>query len=464
MSTTLPPTPPISPVMRQTLEILQWAAEGFANANRIRRARLTGNPEFTGADAMQMYLKSQGIDIQHLDDVVRGLMQDGQTAASVKEVMDVVSDAAIKSPKDLSELVQRLARAATGTVPPPNTTPAAAPPGTSWTMSPSGKQRFRPEYTSAASPAGKQRFRPEYTSAACKSGVTPHVPAAPQPPVQAANEVPAKAPEVSALPVCVDIVSPVAIITSAASCSCTDPPPEAAPVAHPPRTGEQTGSSEADEAGMSRLDALERRLDVVEANQAREIAQLRQWATEQLHTLSKRIAKSEAVNGRIEQEHAALKQRVQQLEAALAARDGKMPDKTGSTAKQTESSPAMPLEPAQDPAQPGHAPAERVQETPEPPVAVSATAPIDETAPAAGREDPPPAAPEKAHAPATTEASAAVPSSVDPARPTDLEGRIERAEKRLHEVETNRHMIDELKRDLTHQRGAVHHTLPEEQG
>lgn len=462
MSTTLPPTPPLSPVMRQTLEVLQWAAEGFANANRIRRARLAGAPEFTGADAMQMYLKSQGIDIQHLDDVVRGLMQDGQTAASVKEVMDVVSDAAIKSPKDLSDLVQRLARAATGTVPPPDTTPAAAPPGTSWTMSSSGKQRFRPEYTSATSPAGKQRFRPEYTSAACKSGVTPHVPSAPLPPVQAANEVPATAPDVSTLPVCVDIVSLAAIVTSAASCSCVDPPPEAAPFAPPPRT-EQTASRGTGEAGMSRLDALERRLDVVEANQAREIAQLRQWATEQLHTLSERIAKREAVSDRIEQEHAALKQRVQQLEAALAARDGKMSEKKDSTAEQAESSPATPPEPARDPAQPEHAPAERVQETPEPPVAVSAAAPLDETAPAVGREDPPPAAPEQAPAPATPEASAAVPSSAEPARPADLEGRLERAEMRLHEIETNRHMIDELKRDLTHQLGAVNHALPEEQ-
>ena len=448
MSTTLPPTPPLSPVMRQTLEVLQWAAEGFANANRIRRARLAGAPEFTGADAMQMYLKSQGIDIQHLDDVVRGLMQDGQTAASVKEVMDVVSDAAIKSPKDLSDLVQRLARAATGTVPPPDTTPAAAPPGTSWTMS----------------PAGKQRFRPEYTSAACKSGVTPHVPSAPPPVVQAANEVPAKAPDVSTLLVCGDIVSPASTVTSAASCSCTDLPPEAAPVAPPPRTGEQTAPSETDEAGMSRLDALERRLDVVEANQAREIAQLRQWATEQLQALSERIAKSEAVNGRIEQEHAALKQRVQQLEAALAARDGKVSEKTGSMTEQAESSPATPPDPAQDPAQPGHAPTERVQETPELQMAVSAAAPSEQKAPTAGSEDPPPAAPEQAPAAATPDASAAVPSSADPARPTDLDGRLERAEMRLHEVETNRHMIDELKRDLTHQLGAVHHALPEEQG
>lgn len=211
---------------------------------------------------------------------------------------------------------------------------------------------------------------------------------------------------------------------------------------------------------MSRLDALERRLDAIEADQAREIAELRRWATEQLHVLSERIAKREAASGRIEREHEALTQRVQQLEAALAARAGKMSEKTDSTAEQAESSPATPLEPAQERAQPSHAPAERVQEKPEPPVAVSAAAPIDQTAPAAGREDPPPAAPEQAPAPA----SAAVPSSADPARPTDLDGRLERAEMRLHEIETNRHMIDELKRDLTHQLGAVHHALPEEQG
>ena len=458
MSTTLPPTPPLSPVMRQTLEVLQWAAEGFANANRIRRARLTGTPEFTGADAMQMYLKSQGIDIQHLDDVVRGLMQDGQTAASVKEVMDVVSDAAIKSPKDLSGLVQRLARAATGTVPQSDTTPAAAPPGTSWTMSSSGKPRFRPEYTSAATPAGKQRFRPEYTSAACRSGVTPHVPPAPQPPVKAANEVPAKAPDVSTPPVCVDIASPASTVSSAASCSCTDlpPSPAAAPTAPPPRTGEQEPSSGTGETGMSRLEALERRLDAIEADQAREIAELRRWATEQLQALSDRIAKSEAASGRIEQEHEALKQRVQRLEAALAAQDSKISEEAGSAAEHAASTPAG--EPPPEPA------AECVQETPDPQTVAAPAAPIGEEAPAADRDEPPAAAQDQPHAAAAPEASAAMPPTTEPDHRTDLDGRLERAERRLDEVETNRHTIDELKRDLAHQLGAVHRNLPEEQG
>lgn len=213
---------------------------------------------------------------------------------------------------------------------------------------------------------------------------------------------------------------------------------------------------------MSRLGALERRLDAIEADQAREIAELRRWATEQLHALSERIAKREAASGRLEQEHEALKQRVQQLEAALAARDGKMSEEAGSTAEPAASAPPGPPEPAHERAQPGHAPEERVQETPAPQAAAAPVAPIDEKPSAAGREDPPAAAQEQA--PTPPKASAAAPPSAEPARPTDLEGRIERAEKRLHEVETNRHMIDELKRDLTHHVGAVHPKLSEEQG
>ncbi len=148
---------------------------------------------------------------------------------------------------------------------------------------------------------------------------------------------------------------------------------------------------------------------------------------------------------------------MQQLEAALSARDSKMSEETGSTTEHA-STPAGPPEPPPEPA------AERVQETRDPQATAAPAAPIDEEAPAADRDELPAAAQDQPLAAATPETSAAVPSSTGPAHSTDLEGRLERAEKRLDEVETNRNTIDELKRELAHQLGAVHRNLPEEQG
>lgn len=313
MSTTIPETQPLSPTMRHTLELVKWVAEGFASAHRIRRARIAGAPEFTGAEAMEMYLKSQGIDLPHLDQVVRGLMEDGNAAAAVKEVADVVSEAAVRSPKDLSELVQRLAHAATGRVPQPDTTTA-----------PPGRPLIRPEFIRGTSPSGgKPRFRPEYTSAARRSGGAAHVPCV-DPPPPAANEAPHADPSV-----CVDATRPASTVASPTSCACTDPPAPAGTVAG---TADRPAQTEADVEGTravakdedprpQRLDALERRLDALEADLAREIAALRQWTTEQLRVLSERIAASTAASESLKQEHEALKQRVQQLEAALASRE-----------------------------------------------------------------------------------------------------------------------------------------------
>lgn len=417
MSTTLPETQPLSPTMRHTLELVKWAAEGFANAHRIRCARIAGAPEFSGAEAMEMYLKSQGIDLPRLDKVVRGLMEDGNAAAAIKEVADVVSEAAVRSPKDLSELVQRLAHAATGREPQPGTTTA-----------PPGRPLIRPEYLRAAgtSPSGgKPRFRPEYTSAARRGGVTAHEPCVPDPPPAAANEAPRVDPSV-----CVDATSSSSTVASSTSCACTDPPSGSAPTSstgtdRPTQTEAHVAGASVpaadDEAQSRRLDTLERRLDALEADLAREIAALRQWTTEQLRVLSERIAASTAASESLKQEHEALKQRVQQLEAALASRDEGRAKKLAeeACATSTDEQPASaPAEPAEATAAPLVTPAEAAQAAPLA-TPVEAAPPPATPAEAAPTQAPPLATPAEA-APAQVPPQAAPPQVPTLATPAEV--------------------------------------------
>ncbi|MFZ6181227.1 hypothetical protein [Nannocystis pusilla] len=343
--------------MRNTLTLLTWAMQGLAHADRSRRERLAGiKPPLTGADAMHVYLKEHGIDVPHLDKLIKGLMQEGKTAGAVKELITVAADAAA-NPHDLGAFVQHLARccAPTGDLPvPPVTglTPAAAPPGTSWTAAAGKQPHFRPEFTSAArrtpppaaappptaSPSasvgapGQPRFRPEFTSEARRRSQTqassPDMASNPGPTaavITAANDVvPARL---------TSAAHAVKTSDDARTAGCNDPIPE------PLRS----------EDGAL-IDALGRRVDAFETRIARELLELKDWMNAQFQELARRIEAQSARQARMQAELDELRAQLRRVEFELLkmTRPDSSPAETLSVCIATSGDLAAQAEPVQD--------------------------------------------------------------------------------------------------------------------
>ena len=133
MDGALPQTEPMSAFMRNTLTMLHWTLQGLSGAERAKRLRLAGRSgQLTGADAMRMYLKDNGIDVPRIEDAIRSLLKNGQSAAALKDVATMVADAAA-DPADLGNMVQKMARCCGPTASPQTAGPAAAPSGATWT-------------------------------------------------------------------------------------------------------------------------------------------------------------------------------------------------------------------------------------------------------------------------------------------------------------------------------------------
>jgi hypothetical protein len=299
---------PMPSAMRHTLTLMHWVMQGLAGADRARRQRLAGGPAtLTGADAMAMYLKDAGIDVPRIETAIKSLLQDGQAATAIKDVVTTVADAAA-SPKDLGTLVQRFAQCCG-----PTQAPAAAPAGTAWTATwePGKPPRFRPDLTSAArhaqpptatSPAPvapktpPPQFRPDLTSAARHAQPPATDPSTSAPP--AANDT---RPTVTCPP-------PGLLDAIANTSACTDPIPE------PPKFD--------DPAMAQRIEALERRMDAFEAGIGRELAALKERVLAKFQELSERIAANAAKQSRMQAELDLLRARVQALEVHASPAPG----------------------------------------------------------------------------------------------------------------------------------------------
>jgi hypothetical protein len=295
MDGTFPQTPPMHPGMRNTLTLLSWAIQGLAHADRSRRERIAGiRPPLTGADAMHVYLKEHGIDVPHIDKVIKGLMQDGKTAGAVKELVTIAADAAA-NPHDLGAFVQHLARCCAPATGHPSAavagsvSPAAAPPGTTWTPASGDPPRFRPEFTSAARrrPAAPA---PEPPTTETPKDTTP-VTTAPSA-VPANDRVPARNVAVAD---CVTVTS-----DAAGTAGCKDPI--------------QNALSAEDRA---RLEALDRRMDAFETRIARELGELKDWMNAQFQELARRIDANGARQVRMQAEMDELRAHLRRVEAEL---------------------------------------------------------------------------------------------------------------------------------------------------
>ncbi|MFY0533389.1 hypothetical protein [Nannocystis pusilla] len=301
--------------MRNTLALLSWAIQGLAHADRSRRERIAGiRPPLTGADAMHVYLKEHGIDVPHIDKVIKGLMQDGKTAGAVKELVTITADAAA-NPHDLGTFVQHLARccAPTGSEPPTPAvglvSPSAAPPGTSWTPTAGKQPQFRPEFTSEARqrppaapttdvPTGtaRPRFRPEFTSEARRRSPAP----APTTAGYAATTATTAANDAGPAGNLISADCATTPNDAAAVTGCNDPIPDAL------RPEE-----------LARLEALERRVDTFEARIARDLLELKDWMNAQFQELARRIEAQGFRQARMQTELDELRAQLRRVESEL---------------------------------------------------------------------------------------------------------------------------------------------------
>lgn len=356
MDGAFPQTQPMHPAMRNTLTLLTWAMQGLAHADRSRRERLAGiKPPLTGADAMHVYLKEHGIDVPHLDKLIKGLMQEGKTAGAVKDLITVAADAAA-NPHDLGAFVQHLARccASTGDPPAPpvmSMTPAAAPPGTSWTAAAGTQPHFRPEFTSAArrtpppaaapppttspsAPVGAQgqpRFRPEFTSEARRPQAQTSSPDMPSNPAPTAAAITAANDVVPARFTSADRAARTS--DDARTAGCNDPIPEL--------LRSEDGA---------RIDALERRVDAFETRIARELLELKDWMNAQFQELARRIEAQSARQARMQAELDELRAQIRRVEFELLklTRPDSSPAETPSVFIATPTDLATQAEPVQD--------------------------------------------------------------------------------------------------------------------
>ena len=134
------PSTTMNPMFRQLVTLLPWATELCYNIVESKDERMAGRrPVASPEQRFRSYLQANGCDVPRFEAAVHGLLEDGASAAALQGVVSTVV-AAAASKHDLAQLVNQIADCCVpGRTPRPApvqrsaTSPADAPPGTTWT-------------------------------------------------------------------------------------------------------------------------------------------------------------------------------------------------------------------------------------------------------------------------------------------------------------------------------------------